>query len=165
MIRGARPEDAGGLARVHVSSWQVAYRGLIDQTFLDSLDFELREAWWARALAREANQVHVGEVDGVIEGFCLAGASSDDTWAEVYALYVTPEHWGTGMGRALLAAGEKALADAGFERALLWVLDGNLRGRRFYERQGWSLGAPFRIESIGGADVTEVRYEKALRRP
>jgi GNAT superfamily N-acetyltransferase len=165
MIRRARPDDAGGLARAHVSSWQAAYRGMIDQAFLDSLDVVARSAWWERALAREANLVHVGEVDGVIEGFCLVGASSEEGWGEVYAIYVTPEHWGVGMGRDLLGAGESTLAGAGFERAMLWVLDRNVRGRRFYERQGWSLGAPFRIESIGGADVTEVRYEKALGPP
>jgi GNAT superfamily N-acetyltransferase len=164
VIRRARPEDAVGLARVHVSSWQAAYRGLIDQAFLDSLDVEVRASWWDRVLAREANLVHVGEVDGVVEGFCTVGASSEDGWGEVYAIYVTPEHWGTGMGRDLLTAGEAVLAGAGFDRALLWVLDGNVRGRRFYERQGWLLGAPFRIESIGGADVTEVRYERALGR-
>jgi GNAT superfamily N-acetyltransferase len=148
-----------------VTSWQAAYPGLIDQALLDSLDVAARTAWWEGALAREANQVHVGEADGVVEGFCLVGASSDEGWGEVYAIYVTAEHWGIGMGRDLLAAGEATLASAGFERALLWVLDGNVRGRRFYERQGWSLGAPFRIESIGGVDVTEVRYEKALGLP
>ena len=73
-----------------------------------------------------------------------------------------PERWGMGLGRALLATSEALLADMGFIRAMLWVLEGNDRARAFYQRQGWSQGAPFRLETIGGTEVTEVRYEKSL---
>ena len=64
---------------------------------------------------------------------------------------------------APLGVGERDLAGAGFEEALLWVLEGNTRARDFYERQGWSKGKPIRLEEIGGRPVTEVRYEKSLR--
>jgi GNAT superfamily N-acetyltransferase len=163
MIRSAEPGDGADLARVHVTSWQAAYKGLVNQDFLDSLDIEARTAWWDRALGREANLVSVAEIDGAVEGFCLAGASGDEGWGEVFAIYVAPEHWGTGLGRGLLEAGEGALLGAGHERALLWVLDGNARARAFYQRQGWALGKPIRIENIGGADLTEVRYETSLK--
>ncbi len=76
-----------------------------------------------------------------------------------------PDHWGQGMGRALLNAGEARLAADGFERALLWVLEGNEAARAFYERQGWVKGKPIRLETIGGTEITEVRYEKALEPP
>jgi hypothetical protein len=62
----------------------------------------------------------------------------------------------------LLDAAEASMLEAGHERALLWVLNGNTRARSFYERRGWALGKPMRIENIGGTDVTEVRYEKLL---
>jgi GNAT superfamily N-acetyltransferase len=162
MIRSAEPEDAPDLARVHVTSWQAAYKGLVNQGFLDSLDVESRTAWWDRALAREANLVSVGEIDGTVEGFCLAGTSGDAGWGEVFAIYVAPDHWGTGLGKGLLEAGEGGLFSAGHERALLWVLDGNARARAFYQRRGWAIGKPIRIENIGGTDLTEVRYEKSL---
>jgi GNAT superfamily N-acetyltransferase len=165
VIRPAVPEDAPDLARVHVTSWQAAYVGMIDQGFLESLDVAARARWWEGALGRGSNLVNVAEEAGVIEGFCLAGPSSEEGWGEVYAIYVTPAHWGAGLGRGLLDAGEAALAGTGHERALLWVLAGNERARRFYERQGWVLGRPIRIENIGGSDVTEVRYEKWLGAP
>jgi hypothetical protein len=44
-IRAAVPEDALAVARVHVRSWQVAYRGLIAQAYLDSLK---PEVWAAK---------------------------------------------------------------------------------------------------------------------
>lgn len=164
MIRRGKPGDEAGLARVHVASWQAAYRGLMDQAFLDGLDLEARTAWWATALTRQTNLINVVVVEGSIAGFCLAGASTQDGWGEVYAIYVDPEHWGEGMGADLLRAGEADLAAAGHSQALLWVLSRNGPARAFYERQGWALAKPMRIESIGGADVTEVRYEKALGR-
>ena len=37
-VRAAAPEDAYAVARVQVRSWQWAYRGLIAQSYLDSLE-------------------------------------------------------------------------------------------------------------------------------
>jgi len=165
VIREARPEDAPALARVHVTSWQTAYRGLIDQAFLDSLDVESRIERWDRILEQPRSRVMVAEMTNGIAGFCSVGPADRDGWGEVYSIYVSPDQWDAGWGRDLLVAGEQALARAGHERALLWVLEGNVRARVFYERQGWAIGKPIRIENIGGADLTEVRYEKGLTRP
>jgi GNAT superfamily N-acetyltransferase len=153
------------LARVNVVSWQAAYPGLIDQTFLDSLDVAGRTQSWQRILHQSQGQVLVADEGGVVVGFCAVGPSIEDDWGEVFAIYLHPEQWGHGVGRDLLAAGEQALARAGFWQALLWVLEGNARARAFYERQGWERGKPIRIEAIGGVEVTEVRYEKALTPP
>jgi GNAT superfamily N-acetyltransferase len=56
---------------------------------------------------------------------------------ELYALYVHPDAWGDGHGSVLHEAAVKHLAANGFGSAVLWVLAGNRRGRRFYERHGW----------------------------
>ena len=70
-----------------------------------------------------------------------------------------PDHWGEGHGRLLIRAGEDRLRRLGVRRAMLWVLEANHRARSFYEREGWTLGDPFRLEDIGGNQVGEVRYE------
>ena len=162
VIRDARLDDAAELARVHVTSWQAAYRGLIDSDFLDSLDVADRTANWSRILRQTRGRALVAESDGEIVGFCVVGPSIDLDWGEVYSIYLAPEHWGRGHGRELLTAAERALADSGHHQAMLWVLDTNQRARDFYERQGWVIGKPIRIENIGGNDVNEVRYEKPL---
>lgn len=161
MIRWAVSADAPMLAEVHVTTWQHVYRGIFPDEFLDTLDRGRREAWWRRSLEGGA-RVHVAEAGGVI-GFCFPGSADDEGWGEIYSIYVHPEHWDSGHGRALLEAGMATLREEGFERALLWVLEANERGRRFYERQGWALGRPMRVEDIGGTQVTEVRYEVDLR--
>jgi GNAT superfamily N-acetyltransferase len=165
LIREAQIEDARGVAQVNVASWQAAYPGLIDQTFLDSLDVDGRTESWQRILHQRRGRVLVAEDEGSVIGFCAVGPAIDDDWGEVFAIYVDPQHWGHGVGRDLLVAAEHSLSEAGVPRALLWVLEGNDRARVFYERQGWAPGKPIRIEAIGGSDVTEVRYEKALTPP
>jgi len=162
MIRDARPRDVDDLARVHVTSWQTAYVGLIDQVFLDALDVETRAERWRALLDQGRGRILVVEADRRVVGFCSLGSAGHGDWGEVYAIYLAPERWGEGLGRDLLAAAESALLSSGHHEALLWVLAGNNRARTFYERQGWRMGKPIRLENIGGVDVTEVRYEKSL---
>lgn len=165
MIRDAKPGDVEDLARVHVSSWQNAYIGLIDQAFLDALNVETRAERWRALLDQGRGRLLVVDWDGTVVGFCSLGPAGQGDWGEIYAIYLAPDRWGEGLGRDLLAAAERSLRSDGHHEALLWVLAGNSRARTFYERQGWRLGKPIRLENIGGVDVTEVRYEKALGPP
>jgi len=161
MIRWAEVGDAEQLAEVHVRTWQRAYEHLFPEEFLLGLDRGSRARWWRRFVG-EGNRVQVAEDAGQVVGFCHADSSADEGWGEIFSIYVSPAHWGQGHGHALLAAGESTLLAKGHEMALLWVLEGNDRGRRFYERQRWTIGKPVRLEEIGGVQVTEVRYEKDL---
>ena len=165
MVRIASIADAGGIARVHIASWQVAYEGVFSHDFLGSLDLDIRTGWWEALLLREERITFVADSEEVVVGFSLIGPSEDAGWGEVFAIYVDPAHWARGIGRKLLTASEVQLAEDGFERALLWVLQGNDRARAFYERQGWVKGKPIRLETIGGTEITEVRYERDLEPP
>jgi len=164
-VRIASIADAGGIARVHIASWQVAYEGVFSHDFLGSLDLDIRTGWWEALLLREERITFVADSEEVVVGFSLIGPSEDAGWGEVFAIYVDPAHWARGIGRKLLTASEVQLAEDGFERALLWVLQGNDRARAFYERQGWVKGKPIRLETIGGTEITEVRYERDLEPP
>lgn len=154
--------DAGVLASLHIVAWQHAYRDQFSEGFLAGLDVERRTAWFTRQI-ESGSGVLVAEDSGRLAGFCFFGESSDTGWGEVFAIYVHPDSWGKGRGFELLRACESEFEKAGFVRALLWVLAGNTRARSFYERQGWTLGKPIRLEEIGGVQVTEVRYERILR--
>jgi ribosomal protein S18 acetylase RimI-like enzyme len=160
-VRWATPEDAEALADIHVTTWQQAYAGIFPDSFLAGLDRGARQRWWRKFL-EDGARVHVAE-DGGVVGFCHPGRSDDEGWGEIFSIYVHPGSWGQGHGHALLEAGESTILSLGLERALLWVLEENTRARRFYERQGWALGRPFRVEEIGGVQVSEVRYEKSLK--
>lgn len=55
----------------------------------------------------------------------------------VQNLYVDPVARDQGVGSALLAAAEDALAAAGVERVVLEAMAANAAARRFYERNGY----------------------------
>jgi GNAT superfamily N-acetyltransferase len=165
-IRPALARDAESIGLVHVRSWQTAYQGKFPQGFLDQLDPAQRAEGWRRYFAEsswERQAVLVVEVDSVVVGFANVGSSRDgDARGEgqVRAIYLLPERWGQGLGRDLMAAATAALNDLGFGQAILWVLDGNERARRFYEAAGWRPdGATNRDESFG-FPIPEVRYRR-----
>jgi len=54
-IRAARFEDAQQIAEVHVASWQVAYRGILSDSLLDSLSVEAWTEQWQERLSRRRN--------------------------------------------------------------------------------------------------------------
>lgn len=169
-VRAAAPGDAPGIAHVHVTSWQQAYRGVLPVAHLDTLSMPLRAEFWATFLAEvpERSRLHVAEgpAGGVI-GFAGTCPTRDadcdpDTTGEVAAIYVIDAHWGDGTGTALLAAGIEGLLADGFTEATLWVLADNPRARGFYERKGWVLDGEERREVYADHRVTEVRYWRAL---
>lgn len=162
VIRPATAGDADALGRLHVATWQAAYRGDFPDKFLDGLDIERRVDWFREAI-EQGREILVADAGGSPVGFSLFGKSRSNDWAELYAVYVHPDLWGAGHGFRLMEETERRLVEIGFDRVLLWVLDSNTRARSFYERQEWKLGRPVKLEEIGGVQVTEVRYEKALR--
>jgi GNAT superfamily N-acetyltransferase len=165
-IRAALPEDALAVARVHVRSWQVAYRGLIAQAYLDSLKPEVWAAKYAfQRTAPELPSTLLAVDADTIFGLAMSGPYRGDdlpNTGELRAIYVDPQHWNTGAGRLLMAAAREQLRGNGFTEAALWVLDRNVRARRFYECDGWALDGARRIKTIAGAPLAEVRYRRTL---
>jgi RimJ/RimL family protein N-acetyltransferase len=151
VIRPATAEDAEAAARVHVDSWAAAYtfRGPSLEQRLD--------------LHRRFPASFVAEVGGEIVGFVGVGPSRDpDAEGELYTIYVAPAHWGTGLGRELIRAGEERMRELGYRRVVLWVLEGNTRAERFYESAGWSADGERRSIEFAGQSLPEVRYVKQL---
>jgi GNAT superfamily N-acetyltransferase len=164
VIRAAEVGDAHAIARVHVRTWEQAYSHVFSPEALAQRSVEHREAQWRDWLERGVAAIFIAEADGVVIGFASAGESGDFPGSgEVHAIYVEAEHWGSGIGPALLERAEDALRVRGFGDAVLLVLADNPRARRFYERHGWRAGDAF-LEPIRGQDVEVVWYRKDLAR-
>jgi GNAT superfamily N-acetyltransferase len=157
VIRPGTAADAEGVARVHVETWQAAYAHALPGKELQSMSPADRVEQWRRW------PPIVAECDGEIVGFVSVGAArSDDAEGELYAIYVHPDHWSTGVGRALIEAGEAELRRLGHRDVVLWVLDDNPRARRFYETAGWQADGKVQKGEVFGVHITEVRYAKTL---
>ena len=170
-LRRAAESDARAIAEVHVDTWRRAYRGLVAQEVLDSLNVDSREQFWQRALAAMPadRRPWLAEADAKVVGFVSAGAAEDDdptqTTGQVYAIYVNADCWDRGVGRNLLGHAERDLRGSGYVDATLWVLAANERARRFYEAAGWRTDGSEQTETLSGAELREVRYRKTLDRP
>jgi ribosomal protein S18 acetylase RimI-like enzyme len=166
-IRRATFEDAGGIASVHVRAWQVAYREIIPEEFLRSLSIERRTEIWRENLRNPDAETRVAEEAGRVVGWASTGASRDPDaepeTGELWAIYVDPDAWGTGVGRALWQEAEAALRRAGFRSVTLWVLEENGRARRFYEALGFRVdpGHEQMLER-GGTSLREIRLRREL---
>ena len=55
----------------------------------------------------------------------------------VGAVFVRPEHWGAGVGGALVDAVLSEARSLGYDRAQLWTNAANTRAHRLYERRGF----------------------------
>jgi GNAT superfamily N-acetyltransferase len=164
-VRRATVQDAPAIGRVHVRAWQAAYRGQMPDDYLDGLQPEERAASWERGLREhDRDPVMVAEDNGQVIGFALVGPAQDPEGAgQLFAINVDPDHWGTGAGRALLAAAQAHLVRVGYTEAVLWVLPGNSRARRFYEVAGWADDGAQRTGEAWGVEFTEVRYRRRLQ--
>lgn len=60
-IRNAIIEDAKDIATIHVKSWQVVYKGLIPQSYLNNLSISKREKSWQKILTNYETQTIVQE--------------------------------------------------------------------------------------------------------
>jgi GNAT superfamily N-acetyltransferase len=165
-LRPAEPNDALAVARVHVRSWQVAYRNLIPDDFLDALRPEDRAARYDFAASDVRRPRTILAVErGAVLGFATTSPSRDadlPDHGELCALYVDPPKWGRGIGAALISAARARLAELGFRSALLWVLEGNVRAERFYRADRWAPDGVCRTDSRRGVTLHEVRYRRTL---
>ena len=191
LLREARSGDELAVAEVHVRAWQEAYQGLIPAEFLDALDPRERAARYTFEAGDPAapttvlavvseegpggdpsltncGEVRSGSPPGPgerIAGFVTFGPSRDadaQGFGEVYALYVDPDRYQGGVGRLLMAEARRRLRAAGFTAAILWVLQGNTRASRFYEREGWTPDGATRVEQPYGIRSTVDRFRRKL---
>jgi len=191
VVRRASADDAVAIARVRNAGWHAAYRDLlpadvISAVVADNGGERMRRAFagqpWRTTLLAEA--VPGGEDEAArgtatpaarAVGFASFGPERDPsqplgsdtlpppagTAAELYSLYVAPAWWSAGVGRRLLATVTGLVAAQNYRTISLWVLAGNERARRFYERAGFTATGEHQAPGwLAGAG--EVRYRRPL---
>jgi GNAT superfamily N-acetyltransferase len=166
-IRQVVAADARSVAEVHVQTWQVAYRGVVPDAYLEGLSIDERERLWRASIRRGTPEIWVAEVDGQVVGWTAFGASRDPDASpesgELEAIYVLPRCWATGVGRALWQLTRRRMIERGFLTATLWVLADNARAIRFYSAGGFNANpSSEKTISIGGRHLREIRYETSL---
>lgn len=162
VIRAAGPEDAEAIARVRVRSWRSAYRGLLPAGLIETATRDADGAGVRAFLdGNRGRRALLAEDDGSPVGMAMYGPGRpSNPAAELYVIYVIQEYWSTGVGRALMDRVLGGVRAGGYSSIFLWVLSGNTRARRFYERYGFTVTGHQAIHLYGHA-VHETRYERA----
>lgn len=152
-IRPAETDDAPAIAKVHVDTWRVAYRGIVPQEYLDTMTVQSRTMSWLRLLERARGDLITlvsEDNDGRIVGFGSGGRlrHRDPRFeGEISSLYVSPRAQGKDHGRRLFMALSNRLAARPLKGLFVWVLADNA-ARGFYN-------------AMGGVEVDEITRDFA----
>lgn len=166
-LRPATIQDVPALAKLHVDTWRTAYKSLISADYLEQLSYEAKAAQWMQGVNSASTSTHrlVAEYDSVIVGFAIVGARTPDAWpqaSEMYALYVSSDVQGKGVGNNLFQASTAWLRAKGHRSMLIRVLKSNRPAIEFYESRGALLIGEDSVE-IGDREYSELLYEFAIR--
>jgi GNAT superfamily N-acetyltransferase len=145
-LRDAELADMAELGILQLTCWREAYSHLLSPQFFSTVTAADRGARWTQIFGQMAPPERLLlAVDGDdLVGFACGGPSVEEASPrerELYALYIRHEHYGTGLGAALLDAA------IGSGPAQLWVAAENPRAIAFYQKHGFELN--------GDADVVE----------
>lgn len=166
-IRQATSEDARAIAVIHVAASLAAYRGLIPDAVQESFTVERREATWRDILSTGDAQVWIAEREGQALGWICVGRSRDAdvtaTSGELRAMYIDPQSWRQGVGRALWAEAEAHCRSQGFTTVTPWVFEANTRAAAFYRSLGFAADPGQSItRERGGQPQVEIRMRREL---
>ena len=168
LIRRAGPDDAGTVARIHVESWNVAYRGIMPDEVIARTDLAYRTAFWRERIAEEQWPVFLLDDGGNAVAFCqmISTPDPDDDPTRVghiTSLHVLPELRGKGYGHQLIEHVFAEFRERGFSEVTLWVLEKNRKARGFYEKSGFQTDGA--RQKYRDTEVPEVRYRIVLAVP
>jgi GNAT superfamily N-acetyltransferase len=171
--RVATKDDADAITDVQVASWRAGYAHVFPESVLYADDFDsTRRSFWRAWRFAAGHRVAVAEAGPdearQVVGFAAYGPERERARGftgrgEIYAFYLHPEAWGSGLAGELIELVEQRLRAEGFATAVLWVLDDNPRARRFYERHGWQpTGLTADFDNYPGVSAPELEYRKEL---
>lgn len=151
-------DEIRGKAFVHWRASHEAEAGIVSPAWLESLTLEKCEQM---AFCRTDDILIAKDGDQVV-GFVFYGDRGSEApgVGEIFALYVLPEYFGTGLGRRLMDAGLSQLAD--YPKICLWVLADNGRAIRFYEKCGFCPDGEAAISPRCGAKEIRMVLNRSL---
>lgn len=161
-IRYVLPEDDRfEISRIYEKSWKATYRGMIPDSFLDSIP----EGKWCKGIDSPGQRSLIIVEDGKFIGTSSFCRSRFDKWpdsGEIVSIYMLPEYVGKGYGRKLIEAVTDELKKEGHKEIFLWVLEENRNARGFYEKCGFEATEDIIEDTIDGKILRDIRYRKKV---
>lgn len=161
IIRDVKKEDLKSVAEITVNGWKTAYRGIIDDEFLDNLSIE--ENYKTRLNDYAENGFVVAVLNNEVVGFGRYRTGNyykeeyPNVDSEIVALYVKPEYKYNGIGKKLVNYVINQFKENGYTQMIIWCLKDNYPSRAFYEKMGGIYCGENIIER-GGKEYKEAGY-------
>jgi lincosamide nucleotidyltransferase A/C/D/E len=160
--REATVADVPAVCIVRQRSWRAAYASLMPQPVIDAIDLGTMWSAWRAAVRRppsRSTRLFVAGPPGEVHSYTFVRPADGSSEAgQVSAVYSDPTAWGTPSGWAAFSTGVEFLHAHGFTDLSLWMLKGNERAGRFYERAGWTADGEEQTTETASGSYVEVRY-------
>lgn len=162
-VRFNTVEDQEQMARIKVDGWRSAYQGIIDEDYLDSLDYDIQTKRYIDSFDEYANRVFVVEnkITKEILGYsCFDVTCQNDCDCELVSLYIKPDYKHSGLGTLLFAKTVEHLQSLGKRKMILWCIKENVNALNFYDKLGGKKEKTKRAK-IGSSEYDEygITYE------
>ena len=165
MIREAVTEDSARIAEIEVAGSRYAYHHIVpDECLYRDLSVEGRVPVYTGWITEKRFEVYVYEdaETGIIKGMMGIGMSEDEDMQgayELHFLYVDPDYVRGGIGSEMLRFFEQKGKEKGCPEFVIWVLEENEMGIRFYEKNGYRSDGKEKI--FKRWNKREIRYVKS----
>lgn len=164
IIMNIKREDLRQVSEIAVKGWQTAYRGIIDDEYLDNLRIE--DKYQKQLKNYDEYGMHdfiVAKSNNEVVGFCRYRIGNDyydrfpNVDCEICALYVKPELKRKGIGKQLVTYVKNKFCKMNLNKMIIWCLKENYPSRAFYEKMGGKYCGDNFIE-IGNKVYEEVGF-------
>jgi len=155
LIIPAKKEDIPEIARVTAESWKAAYKGIIADEYLASVNPSRWNNLLNTAFENDSLRVMLAVKDEEIMGISAYGKSRNERYSddgEIVSMYFLPACIGKGYGHQLMERVLIELSDLGHASVILSVLSGNQRALSFYKKWGFSVVESGLSHNYGGID-------------
>ena len=161
IIRNIEEKDIPSVVEIQVNGWKTAYKGIVDDEFLNSMNIEERIE--KRKRDYKENGFVVAELDKKIVGFCRYIDNNNftqeisDIDCELLSLYVKPSLKYNGIGTKIFQFVIDEFKKKNKRKMILWCLKDNDPSKKFYTKMEGKIVKEREIE-IGDKTYLEVGF-------
>lgn len=160
-VRKITEKDIPSVVDIQINGWKTAYRGIIDDDYLDTMNRD--EIIARRKKGYKQNCFMVAELKKEVVGFCWYVDNNSftpnemDIDCELIALYVRPDLKWKGIGTKLFQFVTNEFQNTNRTKMVVWCLKNNEPAKMFYTKMGGKI-AKEKIVEISGKNCSEVGF-------
>lgn len=161
VIRNVTENDIPSIADIQINGWKTAYKGIIDDAFLNSVNLNEKTKFFKNTYKNGG--FAAAELENEVVGFCRYFDNNDfshdiqNVDCEITALYIKPDLKYNGIGTKLFRFVTDEFKIKNKTKMILWCLKDNEPSKKFYTKMGGRI-IKERVIAIGESNYIEVGF-------